>query len=302
MERILLSPRNDIAFKKLFGTKEHRKLLMSFLNSVLELKDKQTIVSVKIRNNDLIVEVVQQKECFLDIWVEDASGKQYIIEMQVAKEDAYLKRILYYTSRTYTQELSQNEEYAKLKPVVSLSILNHVLFSDNKDVKSTHMILDKKRQINYVSDFLFVFIELPKFKTKVGDLKTIEDLWCYFLKNAEKMSLADQQNVIDRFPDAKEAFETLDQHSWTGIEISAYKRKQREQAVVINNMRAIKAEGEAKGLAKGIEVGKAEGKVEGKKEMQIESAIDSLAAGISVEIISKITKLSIDEILKLKSK
>jgi hypothetical protein len=42
--------------------------------------------------------------------------------------------------------------------------------------------------------------------------------------------------------------------------------------------------------------------VEGKKEMQIESAIDSLAAGISVEIISKITKLSIDEILKLKSK
>lgn len=302
MERILLSPRNDIAFKKLFGTKEHRSLLMSFLNSVLELTGNQIIVSVKIRNNDLIVEVVGQKECFLDIWVEDASGKQYIIEMQVAKEDAYLKRILYYTSRTYTQELSKNEEYSKLKPVVSLSILNHVLFTDHKDVKSTHMVLDNKTHINYISDFLFVFIELPKFKTKVCDLKTIEDLWCYFLKNAEKMSFADQQNVIHRFPDSKEAFETLDQHRWTGVELSAYKRKEREQSVVINNMRAMKKAGLVEGEAKGEAKGRAKGRAEGKREMQIESAIVSLEAGMSVEIISKITKLSIDEILKLKSK
>ncbi|MCI9275827.1 MAG: hypothetical protein HFJ24_07905 [Clostridia bacterium] len=45
--------------------------------------------------------------------------------------------------------------------------------------------------------------------------------------------------------------------------------------------------------------GKEEGKAEGKKENQLEMIKSMLKEGLSIEIISKVSKLSVDEIEKL---
>lgn len=39
----ILDPKNDIVFQKLFGMKEHKHILISFLNSILNLNGKNAI-------------------------------------------------------------------------------------------------------------------------------------------------------------------------------------------------------------------------------------------------------------------
>ena len=43
-------PKNDLAFKKIFGNENKKEILISFLNSVLDFKDEKTIVDVTLDN------------------------------------------------------------------------------------------------------------------------------------------------------------------------------------------------------------------------------------------------------------
>ena len=43
-------PKNDLAFKKIFGNEDHKDILISFLNSLLDFKDEKTIVDINLLN------------------------------------------------------------------------------------------------------------------------------------------------------------------------------------------------------------------------------------------------------------
>ena len=51
MPRVLLSPKIDFVFKKIFGNEKHPEILISFLNAVMEPTD--PIKSVQIKNSDI---------------------------------------------------------------------------------------------------------------------------------------------------------------------------------------------------------------------------------------------------------
>ena len=38
-----LDPKNDVAFKKVFGSEEHKDILINFINDILELRGKEEI-------------------------------------------------------------------------------------------------------------------------------------------------------------------------------------------------------------------------------------------------------------------
>ncbi|TYO95498.1 hypothetical protein [Desulfallas thermosapovorans] len=69
----------------------------------------------------------------------------------------------------------------------------------------------------------------------------------------------------------------------------------RKQALLQGKIEG-KAEGRAEGIAEGIAKGIAEGKFEGK----VETARAALMEGLNVEIVSKITGLTLDTVLELK--
>ena len=53
MPRVLLSPKIDFVFKKIFGNEKHPEILISFLNAVMEPTD--PIKSVQIKNSDIVI-------------------------------------------------------------------------------------------------------------------------------------------------------------------------------------------------------------------------------------------------------
>ena len=85
-----LDPQNDVAFRKIFGSKEHKNLLISFLNEILEKKSKNRIQDVKFLSPYQKPEVAARKESILDVLCTDEKGVQYIVEMQVGNNDHFI--------------------------------------------------------------------------------------------------------------------------------------------------------------------------------------------------------------------
>src|SRR6266436_9101621 len=103
MEKI--SPRVDIAFKKIFGVEENKDLLISLVNSIVGEEDQ--VVDVTLLNPYNAKNFKNDKLSILDIKAKGADGKRYNIEIQISDEADYDKRALYYWAKIYTEQLQE---------------------------------------------------------------------------------------------------------------------------------------------------------------------------------------------------
>ncbi len=81
-----LNPINDLAFKKIFGNEQKKYILISFLNSILELSTQEQITEVTLLNSNQAPHLPDAKETILDVRCHDQTGAEYIVEMQVLPE------------------------------------------------------------------------------------------------------------------------------------------------------------------------------------------------------------------------
>ncbi len=278
---IFLDPRNDIAFKKIFGSDEHKNITISFLNSVLELTGEQAIESINFLNNEQIPQRTGKKENILDIACVDQAGNSYIIELQIASERNFDKRIVFYSAKSYSIQLEKGEDYRKLMPVIAVSVLDFVLFDKKKNYRSIHRILDEETYENDLRELAFAFIELPKFNKKEHELVTAADKWIYFIKEIRKQTKIPSALAHDEFEEACQAINRL---TWPSHELDIYE-KEAIKASVYHSTLETKYE---------------EGREEGREEKQTEIARNLLKCDIRLEIIAESTGLSLEEIKKLK--
>ncbi len=282
------NPRNDIAFKKIFGDENHKEILISFLNAVLDFKDEKMIVDIKIVNPYQVPKIEDLKETILDIKATNREDKHFIVEMQRKDLYDFAKRSLYYTSKAYVEQVDKGEKYETLQKVYFIGICNFKIF-DSKYYISRHLILNKETMKNDLEDFEFTFIELPKFKKKLSELDSIIDKWTYFIKRAEKEDYIPQE--LEKVKEINNAYEIITQHKWSKKELEVYdyiKKKEMDDESALRTA-------EGKGLKQGLEQGREEGKLEEKLEI----AKNLLKVGVDIENIIIATGLTKEEIEKL---
>jgi predicted transposase/invertase (TIGR01784 family) len=303
-----LNPKNDIAFKKVFGAEKNKDILIHFLNDVLNKTAKDLIKEVTFLDTVQQPEIAIKKQSIIDVLCTDQSGVQYIVEMQVDPVRGFEKRAQYYAAKAYCNQMKKKEKYYGLKEVVFLAIADYVVFPDKEHYKSDHIILDKKSHEHDLKDFSFTFIELPKFKkNKISELETYEERWCYFFKHAHEPDnieelIATSSEVI------KKAYDELYSYNWTEDELLAYEEVEkanldaeaREDYVLEKG----KQEGIQLGKQEGIQLGKQEGIQLGKQEgIQLEKkhiAINMLAENQFTSLIARVTGISEAVIIKLR--
>ncbi|MBN2695234.1 Rpn family recombination-promoting nuclease/putative transposase, partial [bacterium] len=132
----------------------------------------------------------------------------------------------------------------------------------------------------------FIFVEMPKFNKKESELVTYLDKWFYFLKNLDSLDdipliYKDEKVIIDAFKKAE--YLNLPKED---------KDSYFQSLKVYRDLHNVIDTAENEGFKKGKEEGKIEGKIEIIKEMLLDE--------MPLEKISKITKLSIEEIENLK--
>lgn len=301
-----LDPKNDVAFRRIFGSEKNQDILIHFINDVLELKGSDRIKEVTFLPTIQIPEIAAKKQSIVDVLCKDENGVQIIIEMQVSPQEGFEKRAQYYAAKAYSRQLNKgNKEgarYSDLKAVIFIAISDNIIFKDKIFYKSDHIILDKESYAHDLKDFSFTFIELPKFKiTNIDLLTNIVEKWCFFFKNADSTSEVDLRKLIGSDLVIERAYEELNQFNWTEEELLTYeqetKRIMDNQAAEDYMLKQAKSEGVAEGKAEGM----VEGKAEGKAEEKIKIAKSLLLQNIDINTISTATGLSAQQISELKS-
>lgn len=288
-----LDPKNDVAFRKIFGSEKHKDILIHFLNDMVLFSNKEPIVDVTFLKTVQDPEIASKKESIVDVLCSDTHGVQYIVEMQVAESAGFEKRAQYYAAKAYSGQLNKGKEsdgqYKNLKEIIFVSISNFILFPDKAAYKSDHVILDKVTGDHNLKDFSFTFLELPKFTKTLDDkLDNIVEKWCIFFKHADEMNDSDLERLIANGDVIiKDAYVALDRFNWTEQELMAYEqelKRIRDNAAVEEAMK---------------ERSRAEGMAQGKAEGIAEIAMNLLEAGLEIEFIAKTTGLSAEEIKNL---
>ncbi|RDD34704.1 Transposase [Wolbachia endosymbiont of Cylisticus convexus] len=297
-----LDPKNDISFKRIFGTEKNKDILIHFLNDILGFTGKSTIKDIEFLSTIQDPDIASKKQSIVDVLCRDENGLQVIVEMQVAKTKGFEKRAQYYAAKAYSRQADKGDQYHDLKEIIFIAIADCILFPDKYEYKSKHTIRDEDTNEHDLKDFYFIFIELPKFpKTKEDQLSSIVEKWVYFFRYADETSEEELERIIGSDLIIKRAYEELNRFNWSEKEFIAYeqeiKRIRDEQAVLAQKLDDAKHEGRQEGRQEGIQIGHQKGKIEGK----IEVAKNLLKAGISIDVVSQTTGLPVDEIQKLRN-
>ena len=277
-------PKNDLAFKKIFGDPKHKSTLIHFLNAVLGYVGERLIRDVDILSPYQVPQLDVLKNSLLDVKAIDQSGREFIVEMQVERDIHFAKRSQYYTAKSYVSQIKTGEEYAQLKEVVFLGILDFIAFDGSEPI-TRHISINQHTGTQDLLDFDFNFIELPKFKKPESQLATETDFWIDFFKSAvnrEQPPAHLPKNLV-------EAYDNAAQYKWSRVERDAYD-SHAMRVGVLRNVQQQAIEAAVKAAEKAAEArGEAKGKAEGKAEAKAEMIKALYAGGMSAERIAAIS-------------
>ena len=252
-----IDPKVDYAFKYLYGRDVTRPILIDVVNSVLQPSSGAAIGELELLNPFNPKETLDDKLSILDIKARDQSGQQFNIEMQMSTYPAYDKRILFYASRLHQQQLHQGVDYSELRPTISISFLNHVLFPQVPEHHLRFSLLERLHHFPFNTDLAFHILELPKFTKTAAELKNGLDIWLYFLRHAEKMNSDSLPAALAR-PPVKRALEELKMLTQMEIEREQYEARLKAQLDHNSLMKAAQRFQE-QGLKEGREAGRQQG-------------------------------------------
>ena len=121
-----LDPTNDFAFKRLFGSDEHKPETISMLNSFLRLKDDRRIQSIEFVDKEQLPDTEEKRRSIVDVKCTDQKGDTFIIEMQNAEDaEDFIKRSqLYACSSAVTQARKGKGGIKQMGDVTVLLIVN----------------------------------------------------------------------------------------------------------------------------------------------------------------------------------
>ena len=203
MKSLLLNPKIDFVFKKIFGSEEHPEVLISFWNAVLKQKNK--IVEVEIKNSDIEKAYIEDKFSRLDVKAKTNNKEIINIEIQLKNEYNMIQRSLYYWSKLYEDQLNEGDRYDKLSRTICINILDFKYLKNNrfhngyrlKEIETNEELTDLQE---------IHFIEIPKLKKLSTEEEVIDMLegWVEFLRDPESEVVRKLEMTTKEIREAKD--------------------------------------------------------------------------------------------------
>ncbi len=245
-----ISPLNDFAFKKTFGSPENRESLISLLNAVL--KPRSPIADLTITNPFNYQEFQDDKLSILDVKAVDDAGALLDVEVQLRVPAGLEKRVVFYGCELYAGQLRHGDAYADLPPVYAVWLIDGLLWPDSGQFHHAFRLTDATSGRVLDGTLAIHTIELPKYNKWYPDLAAGDMLgcWLYWLKHAQDYEPATLAAAFPQ-PAIRRASETLiriAQITEDKIMYDARERAIRDRQWELN---AARHEGEIKGKIEG---------------------------------------------------
>ena len=308
------TPKEDLVFKKLFGSKGNEGILKDFLEYILDIK----IKSIKLDlSTEVLPEIYKGKSSRVDVRAELDDNTKVDIEMQVRANGYNEKRCLQYWSKLYTNEIAEGDDYRELKKTICIWIIDGEVYDEFKEFESTWKMKEDKTGISgHFNDIEIHIIELKKFREADIIKPSKKEFWLWFIDHTNEEMVKMAYLTDEKIREARKQLEKItsdkalymeivnqqmyemDQRMIRSIESEQARAEGMEKGIAEGMEKGI-AEGMEKGIAEGMEKGIAEGVEKGEKSKQIEIAKNMKNMQIDTETIAKATGLTKEEIEKL---
>lgn len=283
-----LNPKADLTFKRVFG--EHPDLVKSFLNALLPLEPEENITDIEYLPSEMVPENPLRKNSIVDVRCKDNKGRYFIVEMQMIWSPEFKQRVLFNASKAYVRQMDSGEKYDLLQPVYSLNLVNDIFEPELEEYYHYYRLVHMQYSERVINGLQLVFVELPKFTPHTYSEKKMQILWLRYLTEIDEKTREVPEELLEN-PEIKKAVTVLEESAFTPEQLLGYEKFWD----IISVEKTLVSSAERKGK----EEGKKEGIEEGKKEEKLLIASNAKKQGLSLDIISSLTGLSIEEIEKL---
>ena len=270
-----INPYTDFGFKKLFGTEMNKDLLISFLNALF--MGHKNIKEVKYLPTEHFGAYGDSRRAIFDVYCEDQNGGKFIVEMQNVYQQFFKDRSVFYSTFPIQEQAKVGAEWDfNLKDVYTVGILNFEFRDDEYSKDCYHhevKLMDTATKKVFYDKLTYIYLEMPKFNKTEDELETMFDKWLFVLRNLSRLferPKALQEKVFTKL------FEQAEIARFPPEERRAYEDSVKAYRDINNAINTAKKEA------------KAEANVETARKMKTDR--------VSVELISKYTGLTIEEI------
>ena len=278
----------DYAIKYLLKDKGGYGIVEGFISALLRTRGYKDVKIKALLETESNKEDSKSKRSLADLIVEDEDHHKYIIEIERNVKDSFIHKSCFNTSRLIVDNLAQREDYTQIIKIFHISLLYFPIGNGNGAIYhgktiiheieinerlSVHIKNKKTNEVFDATDILpeYFYISVQLFNDR---LEREIDEWLHIMKY-------DKVPSHYRSPYMKQVAEKLNVLQMTKAERENYSYYQKQ---LYNDRDELQA-AEARGIEKG-------------KEELIKIMITN---GNSIEMISNITGLSINEIKKLTS-
>ena len=278
--------RNDYAFKKVFGTEENKDVLQDLLECILDIPP-ENIAGLELLDKEFHKDSINDKTGVLDVKLRLKNNTIIDVEIQNRWNSEFVQRTIFYWAKMYTENLKTGEVYTKLPKCITINIVGEG-FDLNNLLHSEYNVVEKHLNERLSDELEIHFLNLAKVK----DDENIE-------QNEKKKKLYNWLRFIET--DDEEVRNMLAQESpimaKANATINIMEMSPKEKWLYENRMKYEhdKASWKHVGYQEGIERGFANGVY----QKSIETARIMKHEAFDLNIISKITGLSKEEIDKL---
>lgn len=277
-EERYISLLTDFGFKRIFGTKPNKDLLIDFLNSLFN--GEQVVKDVTFLNSEHVGDVHTDRKAIFDVYCENEHGEKFIVEMQNAYQTYFKDRSLYYATFPIREQAQKGDGWNyKLKHVYVVALLNYDMsdpaFSDNT-INHDIGLLDKQTHRVFNDKLTFKYVEISKFNKRIEELETNYDKWLFVLQNLSRL---DRQPEYLKTAVFNRLFAEAEIAKFTRTELREYEDSLKAYRDIKNSLDSAEEKG--------------------KKDKAIEIAKNLLEMNMPIDNIMKATGLSLEEVKEL---
>lgn len=299
-----ITPKNDVIFKKIFGSKGNEGILKSFLESILEIQIESLNVDV---GTEMLPDFFDGKNSRLDVKAILNDGTIVNIEVQTNMSGYSDERSLAYWSKLYLEQFKSGNDYKKAAKTICIWILDGEVYDFNEYHSQWFLSEKNNGRTSYFNEIEIHVIELKKFRKENIINPKKKEFWLWFIDYTKK-EMVDVSYSLEEIRKAKAEYEKMIegneaiQHLLLREELAEWDRNSMRAEARREGLAEGKREGLEEGKREGLEKGMEEGRKEGEREAKLETARKLLDKGIDIEIIADVTGLSVEELEELKRK
>ena len=208
--QFIMSPTNDFCFKELMQNPKIRK---GFIAGILK-KTPEEITETILLPAETRRDYADEKLSILDVKVLLADGARMDLEMQVAYFGSWDKRVLFYLSKLYTEQIQKGDDYEKLKKCIHVGVLDFIRFPESEECYHKINLCNCKSGEIYTDLLELHILELPKLpkvraKLEQGEMVSDDEMVLQWMEFFSCKTQEDFETMAKQDEYMEEAVNTL---------------------------------------------------------------------------------------------